>query len=137
MFELEKYSGAKSLEIYGAVFRSINRGKEENHPNGKKLCAVGFETNPGHTQYLNDVEASYNKCGYNGTFLTETAAYHHKGEGTFYSNEYFVMLEWGGSILSPDVKTNSKKTNNTTAIKNTVSGWVNDSRIISEKESFL
>ena len=30
------------------------------------------------------------------------------------------MLEWGGSILSPDVKTNSKKTNNTAAIKTTV-----------------
>ena len=30
------------------------------------------------------------------------------------------MLEWGGSILSPDVKINSKKPNNTTAIKNLV-----------------
>ena len=112
MFELEKYSGANTLQIYGAVFRSTNRGKKENHPNGKKLYAVGFETNPGHTQYLNYVEASYNKCGYNGTFLTETAAYHYEGESTSYSNEYFVMLECGGSILSPDVKTNSKNTNN-------------------------
>ena len=86
LFEPEKYSGAKFLAIYGAVFGSIDRGKEENHPNLKKICAVGFETNPGHTQYLKDVEASYNKCGYNGTFLTETAAYQNHGDGTFYSD---------------------------------------------------
>ena len=65
------------------MFGSIDREKEEYHPNGKKISAVGFETNPRHTQYLKDVEASYKKCGYNGTFLTETAAYHHEGEGTF------------------------------------------------------
>ena len=65
------------------MFGSTDREKEENHPNGKNICAVGFETNPRHTQYLKDVEASYNKCGYNGTFLTDTAAYHHEGEGTF------------------------------------------------------
>ena len=120
MFELEKHSGAKSLQIYGKVFGSIDTGKDENHPNGKKLCAVGFETNPGHTQYLKDVEASYNKCVYNGTFLTETAAYHHKGEGTCYSDEDFGRFDWGGSILSPHVKINSKKPRNTAAIKNTV-----------------
>ena len=65
------------------MFGSIDRAKEENHPNEKKICAVGFETNPGHTQYLKDVETSCNKCGYNGTFLTEIAEYHHEGEGTF------------------------------------------------------
>ena len=86
LFEPEKYSGAKFLPIYGAVFGSIDRGKEENHPNLKKICSLGFETNPEHTQYLKDVEASYNKCGYNGTFLNETAAYHHHGDGTFYSD---------------------------------------------------
>ena len=30
------------------------------------------------------------------------------------------MLEWGGRVLSPDVKINSKKPNNTAAIKNLV-----------------
>ena len=67
------------------MFGRTDSRKEENHPNGKKICAVGFETNPGDTQYLKDVEASYNKCGYNGTFLTETAAYQNHGDGTFYS----------------------------------------------------
>ena len=52
--------------------------------------------------------------------MTETEAYHHEGEGTFYSDEDLGMLEWGGSILSPDVKINSKKPSNTVAIKNTV-----------------
>ena len=52
--------------------------------------------------------------------MTETEAYHHEGEGTIYSDEDLGMLEWGGSILSPDVKINSKKPNNTAAIKNTV-----------------
>ena len=52
--------------------------------------------------------------------MTETAAYHHEGEGTFYSDEDFGMLEWDGSILSPDVKRNSKKPRNTAAIKNIV-----------------
>ena len=120
LFEPEKYSAAKALSIYDAVFGSINKRKKENHPNGKRICAVGFEPNPGHTKYLKEVEASYNKCGYKVTFLTETAASQYEGEATFYSDEDFGMLEWGGSILSPDVKTNSKKPKNMSASKITV-----------------
>ena len=120
LFEPEKYSGAKALPIYDAVFGNIDRRKKENHANGKRICAVGFEPNPGHTKYLKEVEASYNKCGYKVTFLTETAASQYKGEATFYSDEDFGMLEWGGSILSPNVKTNSKTPKNMAASKITV-----------------
>ena len=106
------------------MFGSIDRRKEENHPNGKKICAVVIETNPGHTQYLKDVEASYNKCGCNGTFLTETAAYHHEGEGTFYSDEDFGMLGWGASFLSPDVKKTVKPQTTPQPLKTLYSGCV-------------
>ena len=70
LLEPGKYSRAKSLPIYDAVFGSIDRVKKKNHPNEKKIYAVGFEPNPVHTQYLKEFEASYNKCSYNVTFST-------------------------------------------------------------------
>ena len=29
-----------------------------------KICAVGWEPNPGHASYLSELEAHYVKCGY-------------------------------------------------------------------------
>ena len=120
LFEPEKYPEAAALSIYDALFKSIEYRKKENHSGGKRVCAVGFEPNPAHTKYLEEVETSYNKCGYKIKFFTETAASHRNGEATFYSDENFKKLEWGGSILSPDVKKNSKQPKNMTASKITV-----------------
>ena len=64
---------AKLLLIYDTVFGNIDKTKKENHRNRKRICAVAFELNSGHTKYLKEVEASHNKCGYKVTFLTETA----------------------------------------------------------------
>ena len=65
---------AKLLPIFHRVFANIDRRKKENHANKKRICDVAFELNSGHTEYLKEVEASHNKCGYKVTFLTETAA---------------------------------------------------------------
>ena len=64
----------KLLPIYDTMFGNIDRRKKENHTNRKRICAVAFELNSGHTKYLKEVEASHNKCGYKVSFLTETAA---------------------------------------------------------------
>ena len=64
----------KLLPIYDKVFGNIDKRKKENHANRKSICAVAFELISGHNKYLNEVEASHNKCGYKVTFLTESAA---------------------------------------------------------------
>ena len=58
------------------------------------------------------------------TFLTETAASQYEGEATFYSDEDFAMLGWGGNIVSPDVKTNRKTQRTCQPVKLLYSGSV-------------
>ena len=56
------------------MFANIDKRKKENHTSRKKVCAVEFKLNSGHTKYLKEFEANHNKCGYIVAFLTETAA---------------------------------------------------------------
>ena len=122
LFEPEKYPNAGVLSVYDKLFGNIKERRNENHDHGKRICAVGFEPNPAHTQYLKDVEEKYNKCGYKIKFMTETAVSYRDGYTTFYSDEAYGMLEWGGSILPPGVNVNSKqpkdlKRNNITELR--------------------
>ena len=112
LFEPEKYPKAHVLPVYDKLFGNIKERRYENRDHGKRICAVGFEPNPAHTQYLKDVEEKYNKCGYRIKFMTETAVSYRDGYTTFYSDEAYSMLEWGGSILPPGVNVNSKQPNN-------------------------
>ena len=122
LFEPEKYPNSGALPVYDKLFGNIKERRNENHDHGKRICAVGFEPNPAHTQYLKDVEEKYNKCGYKIKFMTETAVSYRDGYTTFYSDEAYSMLEWGGSILPPGVNVNSKqphdlKKNNITELR--------------------
>ena len=116
LFEPERYPKAKILSIYDEVFGNIDHRKKENHKNGKRICAVGFEPNPQHTKYLKNVEESYNSCGYRVKFYTDTAVSRYNGKATFYSDENFKRFEWGGGLLSPDFSKISKRPKNKTAI---------------------
>ena len=104
LFEPEKYADASVHSIFNKYFGSIEeRRKAYAENNGKIVCAVGFEPNSHHTKYLKEVESSYNKCGWNVKFFTQSAVSDHNGMTQFYSDDDVNNLEWGGGILAPDV----------------------------------
>ena len=65
------------------------------------MCAVGFEPNSHLTNYLKQIEAKYNKCGWYVRFQTETAVSNRNGFARFYTDSEFMEL--GGGILPPDI----------------------------------
>ena len=100
LFEPEKYPNATVLQIFDKNFGSINERQHEYSENGGIVCAIGFEPNPRHTEYLKQIESSYNQCGWRVLFLTETAVSDHNGIGKFYSKGK-GYLELGAGILPP------------------------------------
>ncbi|XP_075256051.1 uncharacterized protein LOC142348551 isoform X2 [Convolutriloba macropyga] len=67
----------------------------------KAVCAVGFEPNSHLTNYLKQLEAKYDKCGWYVRFQTETAVSNRNGFARFYTDSEFMEL--GGGILPPDI----------------------------------
>lgn len=100
LYEPKMYPRAQVHIIFDSHFGSI---EDRRHASGQMVCAVGFEPNPHHTQYLKEVESSYNKCGWRVKFFTETAVSDRNGATRFYTDEDTHNMEWGGGILSPDV----------------------------------
>ena len=101
LFEPEKYPKASVHSIFNSHFGTAE--ERQSAFGGREVCAVGFEPNSHHTQYLQEVESSYNKCGWRVKFMTETGASGRNGTTRFYTDEAYGKMEWGGGILSPDV----------------------------------
>ena len=99
LFEPTKYPNANVHSIFTSYFGTPEERK--NSFEGRVVCAVGFEPNSHHTQYLKQLESRYNKCGWRVTFMTETAVSDHKGTARFYTDEAYEHMEWGGGILPP------------------------------------
>ena len=83
---------------------------QKNKSNNLLICAIGFEPNPSHKEYLKEIESSYNKCGWRAVFFTETAVSNREGNATFYTDADLKHLEWGSGILSPEVNKIADKT---------------------------
>ena len=104
LFEPEKYPRALQLHrIFNSMFGDIPKRLKSTSDGEHIVCAVGFEPNPHHTRYLKQIESSYQKCGWNVKIMTETAVSDEEGTSTFYSDESFKNMEWGGGILSPNI----------------------------------
>jgi len=106
LFEPEKYPKGGIHSIFDKYFGTPKERRDEVE--GRVVCAVGFEPNSYHTEYLKRVERSYNRCGWRVTFMTETGVSDHDGTSRFYTDDAYEMFEWGGGILSPDVSTIAK-----------------------------
>ena len=88
---------------------------------GNVVCAIGFEPNPNHADYLKLIESRYNQCGWKVKIMTQSGVSDHDGISRFYTDEAYQNLEWGGGILPPNIiniakdnikdKENSKFTN--------------------------
>ena len=115
LYEPKLYPEAYVHTIFDSHFGAI---EERFHEDNQKVCAVGFEPNPHHTEYLKEVESSYKKCGWRVKFFTETAVSDHNGVTQFYTDEALKNLEWGGGILPPDINNIALHTVNGTKIKN-------------------
>ena len=103
LFEPEKYPRAYVHPIFNSMFGDIPERLRSTPNEGHMVCAIGFEPNSHHTSYLKEVESSYQNCGWKVKILTETAASDKQGTSTFYSDESYKNMEWGGGILSPSI----------------------------------
>ena len=103
LFEPEIYPGASVHSIFNKNFGSIEQRRKAYSENGQIVCAVGFEPNHHHTQYLKEVESSYNNCGWRVLFLTESAVSDRNGTTKFYTDQAYKNMEWGGGILPPKI----------------------------------
>ena len=112
LFEPERYPDAPIHSFFNQNFGTIDKRKGSHPGHASFLCAIGFEPNPRHAEYLKQIEKSYNECGWKVKFMTNSGVSDHNGIGTFYSDEAFNLNEWGGGILPPriinKVKDNSK-----------------------------
>ena len=121
LFEPETFPKASFQRLFKQYFGSVDdRAKlQKTFPDGDSyICAVGFEPNSHHTEYLKAIETSHRKCGWHTTFLTESAVSNKNGVTKFYSDNSFVNNEWGGGILPPDVMRTSKTVNQGGTYKN-------------------
>ena len=103
LFEPQKYPEAYVNPLFDSLFGNITERLQTSQDGGHMVCVIGFEPNSHHTNYLKEVESSYQKCGWKVNILTETAASDRQGTSTFYSDEAYSNMEWGGGILSPNI----------------------------------
>ena len=119
LFEPERYPDAPIHSYFNQNFGTIEKRKSSHPGPASFLCAIGFEPNPRHVEYLKQIEKSYNECGWKVKFMTNSGVSDHNGIGTFYSNvkqekllKPFKGNELAGGILPPtiikDAKNHSK-----------------------------
>ena len=101
LYEPRLYPEAHVHRIFNSVFSPAEVREDKNYP--LSICAIGFEPNPHHTQYLKEIETSYRKCGWRVWFYTETAVSNREGTATFYTDADNKHLEWGSGIISPEM----------------------------------
>ena len=112
LFEPERYPGAPIHSIFNQNFGTINERKSSHSGHESFLCAIGFEPNPRHAEYLKQIQKSYDECGWKVKFMTNSGVSDHNGIGAFYSDEAFNLNEWGGGILPPIIINNVKNNSN-------------------------
>ena len=112
LFEPERYPDAPIHSFFNQNFGTIDKRKGSYSGHASFLCAIGFEPNPRHAEYLKQIEKSYNECGWKVKFMTNSGVSDHNGIGTFYSDEAFNLNEWGGGILPPRIINKVKDTSN-------------------------
>ena len=95
LFEPIHYPDAPVLNIFSEYF-----GTQDMRDSSAKICAVGFEMNPVHTNRLKSLESIYNRCGFHTKIYTETAVSTTSKEMTqFWSDNDFYNHEWGASAM--------------------------------------
>jgi hypothetical protein len=103
LYEPDKFPRAYVHSIFNSKFGNVTERLKSTSDGGHMVCAIGFEPNSHHTSYLKEMESSYAKCGWNIKIMKETAASDRNGLTTFYSDESYRNMEWGGGILPPSI----------------------------------
>ncbi len=90
LYTPQKFKGAKVLSFFEKYF-----GKDRTN-----VCAIGFEPNLAHTDYLQKLNNFFANHSYQGYIFSEHAVSSHRGNMTFFrdltSPKYH---EWGGEPL--------------------------------------
>ena len=126
LFEPERYPDAPIHSFFKQNFGTIDKRKSSHSGHASFLCAIGFEPNPRHAEYLKQIEKSYNECGWKVKFMTNSGVSDHNGIGTFYSNLELEKLlngwksatELAGGILPPTIIKNAKYHSNDDKVLN-------------------
>lgn len=111
LFEPDKYPKSRFQKIFTKYYGSVElRGEVQRSlgTNGNYICAVGFEPNSHHSEYLMATQTSHNKCGWRTKFFTETGVSDKNDVARFFSDNDKANFEWGGGVLPPDVITIAK-----------------------------
>jgi len=115
LFEPERYPDAPIHSYFNQNFGTVDERKSSHSGHASFLCAIGFEPNPRHAEYLKQIEKSYNDCGWKVKFMTNSGVSDHNGIGTFYSNIKLETLlknsknnEAAGGILPPKIIKDAK-----------------------------
>ena len=101
LFEPKKYPKANVHSIFNENFGSVEYRRMMQLEHGNLVCAIGFEPNPHHADYLKQIESRYNQCGWKVKIMTQSGVSDHDGISRFYTDEAYQNLEWGGGILPP------------------------------------
>jgi hypothetical protein len=90
LYDPLKFPGAMVLPIFDKYF-----GDDR-----EKVCAVGFEPNSAHTQYLKTVNAYFEKHLLPAYVFTEVAVSSHRGNTTFFTDPQAPkqVHQWGASL---------------------------------------
>ena len=124
LFEPERYPDAPIHSYFNQNFGTVDERKSSHSGHASFLCAIGFEPNPRHAEYLKQIEKSYNECGWKVKFMTNSGVSDHNGIGTFYSNlELEKLMAWkanelAGGILPPTIIKNAKNHSNDDKVLN-------------------
>ena len=94
LFQPEHYPNSPVLPMFDQHFGPISSRRAN-----PRLCAVGFELNPRHTQRLKTLERNYNECGFQTFIFTETAVGAYDGNTSFWTDNETEMMEWGASTV--------------------------------------
>jgi hypothetical protein len=90
LYEPDKFPGAKVLPVFDKYF-----GRDRS-----RVCAVGFEPNTAHTEYLKKVNAHFEERSLPAHIFTEVAVSARRGSTTFFTDPAAPKdkHEWGASL---------------------------------------
>ena len=92
LYEQDKFPGAKVLPIFSEYFGESR----------KDICTIGFEPNPEHDAYLQNLEANLKCQRFPVKIFTRTAVHTEDGQMTFYRDVKSPdkYKEWGSSLTN-------------------------------------
>lgn len=99
LYNPEQFKDAPVLPLFDSIF-GMNRSR---------VCSIGIEANPHHTEYLETINSYFERKQYPGVVITEMAASVHPGTATFHLDTQ-SPVQWGASLTRGGWQNNGNDT---------------------------